>query len=109
MLLRLARLALEEAGHELLVAEDGEVALELLESGARPALVVSDVAMPGLDGLGLARAARKLAPGLPVLLLSGYSASTVAANLRQENIRFLAKPYTLEDLRAAVAEALVSP
>jgi len=65
--------------------------------------------MPGLDGLGLARAARKLHPGLPALLLSGYAASTVAADLRGENIRFLAKPYTPEGLRAAVAEALISP
>jgi two-component system cell cycle sensor histidine kinase/response regulator CckA len=105
-LARLGRFALEQAGHEVLTAEDGETALSLLEAGARPALIVSDVAMPGLDGLGLARAARLRWPDLPVLLLSGYAASAVSVDLRAEKLRFLSKPYTPEVLCRAVASAL---
>ena len=63
--------------------------------------------MPGLDGLTLARAARGLMPEVPVLLLSGYSAAVVGSDLAAEGFRFLAKPYTPDALRMAVAGAFL--
>jgi two-component system cell cycle sensor histidine kinase/response regulator CckA len=105
-LLRVAAHGLRQAGHEVITAEDAESALEALEGGLRPALLATDVAMPGMDGLALAREARARLPGLPVLLLSGYSALSVAGAPEREGFRYLAKPFTLDALTAAAAEAM---
>jgi two-component system cell cycle sensor histidine kinase/response regulator CckA len=105
-LLRVAALGLRQAGHEVVTADDGEAAIEALEAGLRPALLATDVAMPGMDGLTLAREARARLPGLPVLLLSGYSAVSVGGAPEREGFRFLAKPYTLQALAEAAREAL---
>ena len=106
-LLRVAKLCLQQAGFEVAAALDGDEAMELLQAGLRPCMIATDVAMPGLDGLGLARAARALLPDVPVLLLSGYSAAIVDSDLAAEGFRFLAKPYTPNALRMAVAGAFI--
>jgi DNA-binding LytR/AlgR family response regulator len=63
-------------------------------------LVLSDIVMPGgVSGVDLARRLRNMRPDLPVLLATGFSAA--AAEARQEGLTVLAKPYTLEALRAA--------
>jgi two-component system cell cycle sensor histidine kinase/response regulator CckA len=108
-LLRLASHALAENGHTVLPAADGYTAIEMIEAGARPELLVSDVSMPGMDGVALARAARALCPGLRVLLLSGYSAAALAVDMAAEGWHFLAKPCRADELRTAVAAALVKP
>ncbi len=105
---RLAERALARAGYAVLAAEDAEAALDLVAAGATPAALVSDVSMPGMDGLALARALRQRWPGLPVLLLSGYAASTIGCDLESEAIRFVAKPYAPADLLAAVGQALAA-
>jgi len=105
-LLRLCAQSLEQAGHTVLRAEDGYTATEALEAGAAPDLLVTDVSMPGMDGVALARAAQGLRPGLRVLLLSGYAAATLKVDLAAEGWHFLAKPCGPDALRAAVAGAL---
>ncbi|MBC7432517.1 MAG: response regulator [Rubritepida sp.] len=108
-LLRMAAQALRDAGHSVVTAEDAYTALELLEAGTRPGLLVSDVSMPGMDGVALARATRQILPGLPTLLLSGYAASALAADLPAEGWHFLAKPFTAAGLCGACAMALAQP
>ena len=108
-LLRTGAQALRDAGHTVLTAEDGYAALELLADGAEPALLVSDVSMPGMDGVALARAAGAARPGLSVLLLSGYAASAMTADLPAEGWHFLAKPFTAPALLGGVAAALAKP
>jgi two-component system cell cycle sensor histidine kinase/response regulator CckA len=103
---RLAERALTRAGHEVLAAESAEAALDLLAGGGAPAALVSDVSMPGMDGLALARELRRRWPGLPVVLLSGYAPGTIGRDLGAEGIRFLAKPYAPAEL-CAVVEAVV--
>ena len=103
---RLAERALGRAGHEVVVAEDAESALELVAGGLVPALLVSDVAMPGMDGVALAQALRRDLPGLPILLVSGYANAVVEAQLAEANIRYLAKPYSPSGLVDAVAEQI---
>ena len=107
-LLRLGAASLRAAGHEVLVAGDAYAALDMLEAGETPGLLVSDVSMPGMDGVALARAARLVRPGLPVLLLSGYAASALSVDLTVEGWHFLAKPFTGEALCASAARALAS-
>jgi two-component system cell cycle sensor histidine kinase/response regulator CckA len=98
-LLRLAAGALHRAGYAVLAAGSAEEALELLEGGGPPPLaLVSDVVMPGIDGLTLAQRLRVRHPGLPVLLVSGYAEAALGRDLAAEGLRLLAKPYALNDL-----------
>ena len=57
-------------GYDVLLAEDGIRALELMNGGARPDVIVLDVMMPGMDGLETLRKIRQLLPDVPVIMLS---------------------------------------
>jgi PAS domain S-box-containing protein len=94
---------LDELGYRVLSAASGEEALELLERETVD-LLFSDVVMPGISGLELARIARAKHPSLPVLLASGYSEEIVgSAGAEFEIAR---KPYDAALLDAALARAL---
>ncbi|WP_439595296.1 ATP-binding protein [Falsiroseomonas sp.] len=106
-LLRLAERALRRAGFEVMSASCAEDALELLERGApSPLALVSDVVMPGMDGLELAGRLRGKWPDLPVLLVSGYAEAALGRDLAAERIRLLAKPYSLGSLVAELRAIL---
>lgn len=108
-LLRLSTRVLTGGGYRVQTADCAEAALELLEEAELPPLaLVSDVAMPGIDGLALARRLRARWPGLPVLLLSGYAESVLGEDLAGAGMGFLAKPYAPADLLAQLA-ALLDP
>ena len=104
---RLAERALARAGYRVAVAADAEEAAELL-AAETPALLLSDVSLPGQDGLALARSARAERPGLPVLLMSGYAEAALGTDLSAERIGFLGKPFALSDLVAAVGGVLAA-
>ncbi len=92
--------ALQDAGFEVLVAHDGEQAVALLEGGARPAVVFSDIVMPGsVSGIDLAAIVRQRDPGLPVVLATGYTERQPAI----PGVRVLAKPYPIERLVSLLA------
>ncbi|HET8611616.1 MAG TPA: ATP-binding protein [Sphingomonas sp.] len=96
---------LHELGYEYLRAASAAEALAAIERGERFDLLLSDMVMPGdMGGLDLARELRRRRPDMPILLMTGYSTAAAAAG--EEGIRLLAKPYTLESLAAALAEAL---
>jgi PAS domain S-box-containing protein len=91
---------LEELGHGARVATSAPAAMQLLEAGPKPDLVLSDIVMPGeFNGLGLARRIREKWPTLPVLLVTGYSREAEAIG---EEFPILAKPYQLDDLGGAL-------
>ncbi|SHI81656.1 Response regulator receiver domain-containing protein, partial [Roseomonas rosea] len=100
---RLAAVALERAGHRVTQAEDGNTALELIEDGLAPTAMVSDIAMPGMDGMALARAIRARRPHLPVILVSGYAEAALGQDMGRDNITFLPKPYRPAQLVEIVA------
>ncbi len=93
----------------VLIASNGEEALALAESWM-PDLLVTDVAMPGLDGIGLIRAIRRLYPGVPIIVTSGdpfygeHPLATVAAELDVEAT--LLKPFDLGDLSLTARKAV---
>ena len=92
---------LQDLGFEALCARDGEQALEFLESERQLAVLVTDIRMPGaLDGLRLARRARELRPGLPVIYLSGYSDD---GDEPVDGAQFVRKPYRIAELEQALA------
>ena len=90
---RLAERALTRDGMEVRAAEDAEGALGVLDDGFVPDVLVSDVAMPGMDGAALARAARVRLPGLRVVLVSGYAEASLEGRALEPGTAFLAKPY----------------
>lgn len=106
ILLRMsAARGLERLGYRVRQAADGESALRRLEA-EKPSLLVSDIRLPGMDGVALAGAARKRYPGLPVLLVSGYADEAARAALPGLEIAFLPKPFTLKSLGERVRELL---
>lgn len=97
--------ALEEAGFEVLAARDGEHAVALLDGGARPAVVFSDIVMPGaVSGIDLAGILRQRDPALPVVLATGYTERQAAI----PGVQVLAKPYPIERLVSLLAHAVTS-
>lgn len=104
------RALLEQAGHAVVAAADGEAAIEAARR-ERPALVVSDVRMPRLDGYGLCRAikADEALTSVPVMLVTELSGpKDLARGLECGADEFVAKPYERDYLLAQV-ERLLSP
>jgi DNA-binding NtrC family response regulator len=98
---------LTEQGHRVILASNADEALQRLREGLRVDLVVSDLVMPGeIDGLGLAQAVRAKWPGVPVLLVSGYSDR--ASQAQECGFVLLSKPFSPEALNAHIAELFAS-
>lgn len=86
---------LEDLGHDVIKASSGAAALDVLNSGKPIDLLITDYAMPGMTGVQLAEAARKLRPDLPILLATGYA--DLPARAKVELPR-LSKPYQQKQL-----------
>lgn len=98
--------ALEHRGHTVTSVDDGLQALQSL-SGQGFDLLITDIVMPGLDGIGLALKVARDYPKLPVLLMSGYSAERQRAhNLDELICRVVPKPFTLKEICDAADQAL---
>jgi len=69
---------LEDSGYSVLVAANGTEALALLAAGEAVDALVTDLSMPGMDGLAVIRAAQERRPGLPAVLLTGYAGDGAA-------------------------------
>lgn len=95
---------LEEEGYTVVAAEDGAAALEALARGVvRPALVVTDVVMPRMNGRQLRDAIGERWPEVPVLFMSGHTGKgDVLQRLLPPGAPFLQKPFTPEALARAV-------
>ena len=77
-------MALRSAGMEVVTAEDGVHGLEVLEGGARPDAIISDINMPRLDGFGFIEAVRRMdhLRAVPILVLTTESAPELKARAR---------------------------
>ncbi|HET9039087.1 MAG TPA: MASE1 domain-containing protein [Gemmatimonadales bacterium] len=100
----IAARALAEEGYRVMEAGSGAEAVELLRrSQERPALVLTDVVMPGMSGSELAAAVARLSPGTPVLFTSGYTDSEILRRgLLEPGADFLPKPFSPDALVRAV-------
>jgi DNA-binding response OmpR family regulator len=97
---------LTHIGHKVTTVEDGLAAVAAL-AAARYDLLLTDIVMPGLDGIALALKASKDWPGMGILLMTGFAAERQRAhNLEALVHRVLSKPFTLDDLKSAVDETL---
>jgi len=96
--------ALEALGYEVTAVADGRSGLGELRF-TRPDVLVVDFAMPGMNGADVAKAARELCPGLPVVLASGYSDTDAIERSIGAHAKLLRKPFRIDELLEAVAEA----
>ncbi len=102
-LVRIAtKASLQALGYQVITAGHGYEALDHLEANPDIALIITDIAMPGMDGQDLADAARLLRPDIAVLLTTGYERAKHGA----EAYPVLTKPYLLDQLAAMIARLL---
>jgi two-component system, cell cycle response regulator CpdR len=103
----LVQRALALDGHHVIVTQDGAEALEKLRAGGGIELLISDVQMPGVDGIELVEKALAGNPKLRVVLMSGFAGELSRADhLKGRISRIITKPFTLEQIRAAAKAAL---
>ena len=103
----LVQRALTMDGHEVILTQDGAEALERLAAPGGVDLLISDVQMPGLDGIELVEKGLKASPRLRVILMSGFVGELDRAErLKGKVARVLAKPFTLDEMRSAVKGVL---
>lgn len=107
MVRAVAERALTRQGYKVLMAGNGEEALEVLEreEGAID-LLISDVVMPAMDGPTLVRHARERLPDLKVLFMSGYAEEQLRKSIDIERVNFLSKPFSVQQLGQAARDTL---
>jgi CheY-like chemotaxis protein len=97
--------ALRALGHTVMEAGGGPAALDLLNKpGCRIDLLVVDFAMPGMNGVEVARGARVARPGLPVLFITGYADLSALAGTGED--RIVQKPFRESELERKVSRCL---
>ncbi|MCL2670058.1 MAG: sigma-54 dependent transcriptional regulator [Syntrophaceae bacterium] len=104
------RLALQESlascGYHVVAAEDGEEGVELFQRRAFD-LVITDMKMPGMTGIEVLRDVKKLAPEIPVILVTAYGTVNTAVEAMKEGAaEFIMKPFSLDDLEGVVKDVL---
>jgi len=105
-ILRLLEMRLHAAGYHVTSASSGEEALTQIAVN-RPALVISDLRMPGMDGLALFDAIHKSDPALPVIMLTAHGSIPEAVEATQRGVfGFLTKPFDSKSLLQQVEAAL---
>jgi two-component system cell cycle sensor histidine kinase/response regulator CckA len=106
MVRAVAERALTRHGYSVVTANNGEEALEILERGEEIALLITDVVMPAMDGPTMVREARKSRPNLPILFMSGYAEEQLRKSIDLDNVAFLPKPFSVQELAEAARRAI---
>lgn len=99
------RITLESFGYAVLCASDGERGLDLFFQH-RPLLVITDIKMPGIDGIELLRRIKQVAPETEVIMITGHGDMALAIkSLQFQAADFITKPIDVNDLETAVQKA----
>lgn len=106
MVRAIAERALARQGYTVMTAEHGEAALELLADRPHIDLLISDVVMPTMDGPTMVRHVRKVYPTLPILFMSGYAEEQLRRSIDLDQVSFLPKPFSVQQLATAARDAL---
>ena len=89
--------ALERTGYDVVAVDSGTTAMPMLESESFD-LLLTDIVMPGMDGIELAQEAGKIAPDMRVMFITGFAAVALKNNRPPVNAKVLSKPFHLRDL-----------
>jgi two-component system, cell cycle response regulator CpdR len=97
-------------GHEIVTAADGAEALEILSNGQNAFdLLLTDIQMPVMDGIALALTVARDLPDLTILLMTGFADQRErASGLNAIAHDIITKPFSVADIRSAVADALAA-
>ncbi len=101
--------ALSDDGHDLIVTADGAAALKALRRcNGELDLLLTDVKMPAMDGIALALAAGRTHPDIAIMLMTGYADQRERAHGLDALVHdVISKPFSIEQIKGAVREALV--
>lgn len=104
--LLLLSMNLQHAGFKVLTAGDGETGLEIFQK-EMPHLVICDLRLPKMDGLGVLKKIREIEPDTPVIMLTAHGSSdSVKEAMRLGAFSHITKPYSTQELHLIVAKAL---
>jgi two-component system cell cycle sensor histidine kinase/response regulator CckA len=109
-LLRVTQRSLEDVGYAVLAAASAAEAIQISENHPGPIhLMVSDVILPGINGVQLALRLRALRPEMQVLYVSGYTDNSIVQHrVLEPGLAFLQKPFSSKNLARKVAEVLAA-
>lgn len=98
---------ISKRGFEVISANDGESALEIVRSrNSDLSLVITDMTMPGMDGVGLSRALEQIAPSLPVLIATGLDTDFGELQAPSNVVGIVTKPYQTNTLMDTIRTIL---
>jgi CheY-like chemotaxis protein len=101
--------ALQIDGHAIDQAEDGDIGLEMVAEKGGYDLVLSDIRMPAMDGIAMAKEISKDFPDQKILLMTGYAEQRERArDVAKIIVDVVQKPFTLAEIREAVSKALAA-
>jgi two-component system chemotaxis response regulator CheY len=104
------RMTLEKAGYEVVEAENGEKAIEAINTGENRLMldaVICDIRMPHINGVQAIEYFQRAYPHVPVIVLTAYPETDMAVSFMRNGVAdYLVKPIEAEKLRAAVASAM---
>ena len=107
---KIVRMTLDKAGYQTLEAEDGEKAIEVINTGDNRLMLdvmICDIRMPKINGVEAIAYFQKEYPRVPLIVLTGFPDTEMAASfLRQGVVDYLVKPVEGEKLKASVARAM---
>ena len=102
--------ALQDAGYRARGFESSSAAMEALRTGAPPALMFTDIRMPGGSGIDFLETVKQAHPNLPMIVMSAFTdIRNTASAYRGGAFEYVAKPFDLDDVLALVEKALPKP
>lgn len=101
-------MGLKFAGYAVCDFPDGKMAFECLgREGHAPDLMITDLKMPGMDGVRLTNDAREMYPCLPVVVMTGFGDEAVSRDFqRVEGLHFISKPFCMDAFLGMVSASI---
>ena len=107
------KIQLEQGGHQVIEAKDGEEGIDLMKKGSnllQVGLIITDIRMPKVNGVEAIDYIKANAPSIPILVITGYPETELAVSLLQKGVKdYLVKPVEKEVLLSKVSAILSSP
>ena len=98
---------LQREGHQVVIATNGEEALGLLEEGQRFQVAMTDLKMPGIDGISLLEKIKQVDPACQVIIMTAHAtAETAISAIKSGAYDYITKPFKVDEARIAVDRAI---